>query len=97
MGFLGDGAIGHGPCLKPLYNGLHTLHLIYGNPALFVKFEIKDAPQVHGLPLLIEGMGVFFKNMVISRSGGLLQQVDGEWVIQMLFLSRPPFVASHAV
>ena len=36
MGFLGNGAVGHGAGLKPLHDGVHTLNLIDRDASVFI-------------------------------------------------------------
>ena len=97
VGFLGNGPIRHGAGLKPLHNGIHALHLLQGNAALWVILKIKDAPQIHGPPLPVYGPGILFKGLIIPVSRGLLQKMDGQRVVKVLLLSRPLLVAPRAV
>ncbi len=97
MSLLGDGTVGHGPGLEPLYNGLRAFHFLDGNAAVFLVFKIHQAPQVDGLPLLIESMTVFFKNLIVPCPGRLLQEMDGPGIIQMLLLPGPLLMAAHAL
>ena len=97
MGLLGNGTVGHGAGLKPFYNGFHALDLVNWNSALFIIAEIDQITQVDGLIFPIQRMGVLFKCLIIAGSCSLLQQVDGNRVIQMFLLSGTHLVAAHAV
>ena len=97
MGLLGNRAVGHSAGLKTFYNGFHALDLVNWNSALFIIAEIDQITQVDGLIFPIQRMGVLFKCLIVAGSCGLLQQVDGNRVIQMFLLSGTHLVAAHTV
>ena len=104
MGFLGDGAVGHGPCLEAGDDGLHRLHLLQRHPLCGIP-EIQKPPEVpdgmpsfHGmLSLHFDHGGIFFEHGVIPTSGGFLEHMDGGRIVEMLVTAAAHLVMPGAV
>ena len=74
--------------LEALHDGVHTLHLVQRHAVLGVV-EVQQAAQVHRVIALVDdGSGVLLKGVIIAGPAGLLQQVDGLRVVQVLLGSR---------
>ena len=97
MRFLRNRTVGHRSGLKPFHNGFHTFHLINWNTAFFIITEINQITQMDGLIFSIQCMSVLLKGLIITGSCSLLQQVDGNRIIQMLLLSRTHLMAANTV
>ena len=84
VGFLRQCTVAHGGGLEALHDGIDALDLVQGH-ALFGVVEIQQTAQVHGVAVLISGScGVLLERVVIAGPAGLLQQVDGLRVVEML-------------
>ena len=84
MGFLGDGAIGHGSRLKPGDDRIHALHFVYRNPLLRI-LEFQLAAQIDVRAFLIHHIRIFLEHFIIAASGGLLQHMDSLRIVKVLF------------
>ena len=97
MGLLGNGAVGHGSGLKPAHDGFHALHLFDGDAPVLGELNLHQGAEMTCPVLLVHLTGIFLKELVASPFGGLLEQVDGQGIVQMVLLARSGLVASHAV
>ena len=96
MGFLGDGAIGHGAGFKAGDNRVHAFHFLQGNP-FFRIFEIHQAPQVFDGIFVIHQGRILLEEFVIPSSGGLLQCMDSGRIVEMFIAAASHFMMSRAV
>ena len=70
--------------LEALHDGVHALHFVQRHADLGVV-EVQQAAQVHRVTALVGGgSGVLLKGVIIAGPAGLLQQVDGLRVVQVL-------------
>ena len=85
VGFLGNGAIGHGTGFEPLDNLPGRLHLVQGNTAVFGIAELHQTPQGVGAALVVHQIGVFPEFFIGIGAHGLPQRHNGLGVIHMVF------------
>ena len=83
VGLPGDGAIAHGPGFKAFDDGFLALHLLQGEGLLSVV-HLQQAPEGVGFCLIVHQGGVLFKQLIVPPAGGLLQQMDGLGVVQVV-------------
>ena len=96
VGFLGQRAVAHGGGLEPLHDGVHALDLIERDARLGVV-EVEQAAQMHRIAALIGGgRRVLLEDVVAVGPAGLLQQVDGLRVVQVLLGSGTAAVLVRA-
>ncbi len=96
VSLLGDGAVAHGSRLKASDNGIHALHLVQRD-ALFRKVEVHQPPQILDGILIIDQCGIFFKHLIVSTPGGLLEKMNGRRIIEVFVRSASHLVMSQAV
>ena len=85
VGFLRKGTIAHGSGLEAVYDGIHAFHFVQRDTGIRI-IEVQQAAQVHGIAALgVHGIGISLELVVIAGPAGLLQQVDGQRVVQMIF------------
>ena len=96
MGFFGNGAIGHGAGFKTGHNGIHALHFLNGNRFIRI-LKCHQPPQILYGIFRIHQCGIFFKQSVISLSGGLLQKMDGSRIVEMLLAAAPHLMTARTV
>ena len=95
MGFLGNGPVGHGAGLKPLYDLFHAFYFFQGNPFLREP-EVHQGAQI-AASLLIHHPGVFLEKTVVSHAGGFLQHMDGGRIVPVFLAAASHLVFSQAV
>ena len=84
MRLLGQCAVAHGGGLEPLHDGVHALDLVERDTRLGVV-EVEQAAQMHRIAALIGGgRRVLLEDVVAAGPAGLLQQVDGLRIVQVL-------------
>ena len=76
VGLLGDGAVAHGAGLEPADDALLGLHLLDGDAAALIEFEVQQTPEGVGLGGLVHQGGVVLEHVVAVLPDGLLQQQD---------------------
>ena len=96
MSLLGDGAIGHSPCLKPPDNGFHGLYLVQGDASVLWKVKIHQGTQMVHLIFSVHLGRILFKNIIITCPGRLLKEVDGQRIIKVILLTGAGLVTAHA-
>ena len=96
MGLLGDGAVGHSPCLKPPDNGFHGLYLVQGNASVLRKVKIHQGAQMVHLIFSVHLGRILFKDVIITCPGRLLKKVDGQGIIKVILLTGAGLVAANA-
>ena len=85
VGFLRKGTIAHGSGLEAVYDGIHAFHFVQRDTGVRI-IEVQQAAQVHGIAARgVHGIGISLELVVIAGPAGLLQQVDGQRVVQMIF------------
>ena len=87
MCLLGDRAVGHGPCLKPPYNGFHAFHLVQGNASVLREIKIHQGAQVVQLILPVNLGRILFEDVITACSDRLLEKVDGQRIIKVVLLA----------
>ena len=96
MGFLGNRTVGHRTCFETGHNGIHALNLLDRDTLLRI-FESQQVTQRTLAVLGINLCRIFFKLAVIPCSGGFLQQMDRQRIVQMLLTAASHLVTADAV
>ena len=84
MGFLGNGAVGHGAGFKPLDDLTGGLHFIQGNAAVFGKAEFQQAPQGVGSAFVIHQVCIFPELLIGAGLYRLPQGHNGLGIVHMV-------------
>ena len=96
MGFPGDGPIGHGPCLKTPDNGFHRLHLFQRDASVLRKLKIHQGAQMVHLIFSVHLGRILFKDIIITRPGCILKEMDGQRIIKVILLTGAGLVTARA-
>lgn len=96
MGLLGNRSVGHGSRLKPGHDGIHALYFLNGH-ALLRIVEVHQSAEITAVIFPVDEFCVFLKHLVVAPLCGLLQQMDGLGVVQMLLAAASALMASHAL
>ena len=96
MGLLGNRSVGHGSGLKPGHDGIHALYFLNGH-ALLRIVEVHQSAEITAVIFPVDELCVFLKHLVVAPLCGLLQQMDGLGVVQMLLAAASALMASHAL
>ena len=96
VGFLADGAVGHGAGGEALDDLRGRFHLLDGHRGLHL-LVFEEAPQrAQQFRLLVDLVRVLPEEFVIARTRGRLQQRDGMGVEEMMLaVAAPLVVAAH--
>ena len=86
MGFLGDGAIGHGAGFEPLDDLAGGLHFLQGD-ALCRVVEFHQTPQGVGLALVVHHVGVLPEPLIAAGTHRLPQGHNGLGIVHVILCS----------
>ena len=84
MGLLRDGAVAHGTGFESPDDALHRFDLVQRDAAVWVPFEVQQAPQRMRDLQVVHHRGILLESLITSLSRRLLQELDREGVVHMV-------------
>src|SRR6185369_14070717 len=92
VGFLANGAVGHGASFEALHDLFDRFYL-FDRDRYVLFLEVEQAAQgVVPLALVVDQAGEDFELLVVIRTGRLLQRLDRERIEKMLFAVLAPLI-----
>ena len=97
MCFFGNRTIGHRTGLEATHDALYAFYFFNRNTAVFIIMEVQCASQCNIGILVVDASRILLKQLIVIPPSCLLQQVNGCWIVQMLFSSASCLMATDDI